>query len=66
MSNEPISTTWDLGRDRYGRRVTMTRTEHCFEIQSHPDSQRDDGEHIRSLTRDVLVRAGEIAAGFRS
>ena len=60
---EPISVTWELGRDRHGRRVTLTREVNDFTIRIEPANQRDDGEIIRGLSRDLLVHAGQIARG---
>ncbi|MEX2480212.1 MAG: hypothetical protein WD928_05060 [Gammaproteobacteria bacterium] len=60
---KPASVTWDLGRDRHGRRVTMTREGDDFSIRIEPFDQRDDGELIRTLSADLLVEAGEIAKG---
>lgn len=62
----PRLKTWDIGVDKYGRPVTLTREGNDFTIRSEPLNQRDDGETIRSLTRDVLILAGEIASGERS
>lgn len=46
---------WSLGKDVYGRpvRLIMERDggQSKYSIISQPISQRDDGEHIRSLTR---------------
>jgi len=61
MSSRPISTKWELGRDRYGRRVTMTREGHDFKIEIEPINQRDEGERIWSLSMDLILAAGEIA-----
>lgn len=59
----PRSTTWDLGRDRYGRPVSLTLDANGFAIRSEPISQLDEGEKIYSLTRNVLIAAGKIAEG---
>lgn len=56
-----ISIKWQLGADRYGRRVTMTREGNDFMIEIEPCNQRDDGERIRSLSRELLIEAGKIA-----
>jgi hypothetical protein len=61
MTVQPISTKWQLGHDRYGRRVTLTRKGNDFEMEIEPCSQRDDGERIWSLSRDLLIAAGDIA-----
>lgn len=61
MSTVPISIKWELGRDRYNRRVTLTREGDDWQIQIESSSQRDEGEIIRSLSRDLLIAAGEIA-----
>lgn len=58
-----ISIKWELGRDRYNRRVVMTREGDDFTIQIEPANQRDDGECIRSLSADLLINAGNIARG---
>lgn len=62
----PRLKTWDIGIDKHGRLVTLTREGNDFTIRSEPVSQRDEGEIIRSLTRDILIIAGEIASGERS
>lgn len=64
MSN-PILTKWQLGSDRYGRRVTMTREGSDYKIEIEPSSQRDDGERIHSLSGPLLIEAGKIASGQR-
>lgn len=65
MASE-IKRQWHLGNDRYGRRVTLTRdAPHDWTIEIEPANQRDDGEIIRSLSRDLLIEAGKIAEGFR-
>lgn len=62
-SREPECQRWDIGRDRYGRRVTLTKTGHDWKIEIEPCNQRDDGERIYSLSRELLIEAGEIAKG---
>lgn len=62
---KPALVKWVLGADRYGRRVTMTREGHDYRIDIEPCNQRDDGEIIRSLSRDLLLKAGEIANAER-
>lgn len=57
-----VLTKWELGRDRYGRRVTMTKEGNDFMIEIEPCSQRDDGERIRSLSADLLKEAARVAA----
>jgi hypothetical protein len=57
----PILTKWELGHDRYGRRVTMTRQGHDFAIEIEPINQRDDGERIHSLSADLLKEAARVA-----
>ncbi len=54
------SQTLDIGRDAYGRSVTMTRKRTydgkiVWEIKSYPVSQRDDGEGMSGLS-DENVR----------
>lgn len=61
----PILTKWELGHDKYGRRVTMTRQANDYEIEIEPSSQRDDGERIRSLSAPLLKEAARIVAGDR-
>ena len=55
-----ISQTVDIGKDAYGRRVTMTRRKNydgkiLWSIKSDAMSQRDDGEKMDGLT-DENVR----------
>lgn len=59
---KPVSIKWEIGRDRHGRRVTMTREGDDFMIEIEAANQRDDGERIRSLSAPLLIAAGEIAA----
>ncbi len=66
MSAQPVSIKWELGHDRYGHRVTMTREGYDFRIEIEPCSQRDDGEIIRSLSKNLLIAAGDIAREQRS
>lgn len=60
--SQPVLTKWELGRDRYGRRVTMSREKDDFSIEIEPANQRDDGERIRSLSASLLIEAGRLAA----
>jgi len=53
---------WHIGSDRYGRRVFLMKEGHDYTIDIEPSSQRDDGEKIRSLSRDLLVEAARVAA----
>lgn len=57
----------EIGADRYGRRVTMTRYldggAPFWRIVSEPSSQRDDGERMDSLT-DENIRAMTKALDF--
>ncbi len=59
--SDPNSTTWELGHDRFGRRVTMTREGNDYKVEIHPCSQRDEGERIWHLSRNLLIEAGKIA-----
>ncbi len=59
----PILTKWELGHDKYGRRVTMTKRDHDYEIEIEPSSQRDDGERIHSLSAPLLQEAARIVTG---
>ena len=58
---KPIATTWELGKDKHGRRVLLYYGPQGFRLESEPVSQRDEGERMFSLTADVLIAAGEIA-----
>jgi hypothetical protein len=58
---QAVSTKWELGRDRFGRRVTLTREGHDWKIEIEPSSQRDEGERIWYLSRDLLIEAGKVA-----
>lgn len=54
-----ISQMLDVGRDAYGRRVTMTRSKTydgkiVWTIVSDPSSQRDEGETMRGLSDDNI------------
>ena len=54
----PSAAEWELGADKHGRRVTMRWDEQgCYTLTAHPVSQRDEGEVMRSLSRDVLLNA---------
>jgi hypothetical protein len=58
---ELIEQTVEIGRDAYGRRVTMKRRRNydgktLWSIRSESVSQRDDGEAMDGLT-DENVRA---------
>lgn len=66
MASE-IKRKWHLGSDRYGRTVTLTvePTRHDWTIEIEPINQRDDGEIIRSLSRDLLIEAGKVAEAYR-
>ena len=59
--NRPIATTWELGKDKHGRRVLLHFRNGEFQLESEASSQRDEGERMFSLTRDVLIAAGEVA-----
>jgi len=61
----PILTKWELGRDRYGRRVTMTKQGNDFEIEIEPCNQRDDGERINSLSAMLIQEAARIVSERR-
>jgi hypothetical protein len=65
MTTSSIMTVWELGHDRYGRRVTMTCKGEDFEIEIEPCNQRDDGERIHSLSAPLLIEAARIAAERR-
>ena len=54
-----IAQTLDIGRDAYGRTVTMTRLNTydgkiVWEIVSHPVSARDDGEKMSGLSDENI------------
>jgi hypothetical protein len=56
---ELISQTIDIGRDAYGRSVTMTRKRTydgkvVWDIVSDPVSQRDDGEKMSGLSDENI------------
>lgn len=61
----PVSTTWELGKDKHGRRVLLNCGPQGFMLESEPVSQRDEGERMFSLTADVLIAAGEIAKNWK-
>ncbi len=54
-----ISQTLDIGRDAYGRSVTMTRRRTydgkiVWDIKIDPMSQRDDGERMTGLSDENI------------
>lgn len=67
-----ISQTVRIGRDAYGRDVTMTRRriydgKIIWRIESAPVSQRDDGERMDGLTDEnirEMVRALDVMRGL--
>lgn len=61
---------WDIGKDLHGRSVTLRQTvgtagQYQFSIISEATSQRDEGEHIFSLTRANLNAIAEIEKGMK-
>lgn len=59
----PIETIWELGRDRFRRRVTMRRDgDGDIAIKIDPANQRDEGEHIRYLNEALILEAASILA----
>ena len=61
MARQPKCIEWEIGKDRYGRSVTLKREGADYSIRIHPIDQRDEGETIRSLSRDLLIEAGKVA-----
>lgn len=68
---ELISQTVSIGRDAYGRSVTMTRRKTydgkiVWRIESDPVSQRDDGERMDGLSDEnirAMVQALDVMRG---
>jgi hypothetical protein len=63
---KPERVEYRLAADRYNRSSRLigeaqTNGTMLWSIVSDPVSQRDEGEHIRSLTTEQLVQIGEIA-----
>lgn len=69
---KPISETYDLGSDAYGRRTLATFKAGAaggksgWEIVRHEANQRDEQERVSLLTDDQLFALGEIAAQRRA
>ncbi|GEM_PF-2466634 len=55
---QPTKVEYDIGKDRYGRRTRLISEKDGGQVHwsiiSDPVSQRDEGEHIRSLTSEQL------------
>lgn len=70
MMPKLISQTLEIGRDAYGRRVTMTRAKTydgktVWTIVSEPASQRDDGERMTGLSDDNVREMAQALAALR-
>jgi hypothetical protein len=66
MAAGEMQRKWEIGHDRFGRRVILTWNAPCdWTIEIQPLNQRDDGEIIRSLSAELLIEAGRIAAEFK-
>jgi len=72
MTTQPTRFEYDLGSDRYQRRTKLIGERQngngngiVWQIVSEPVNQRDDGEHVRSLTTSQLIAAGKIASEAR-
>lgn len=63
---KPSKIEYEIGKDRYGRRTRLVGEvdggQQYWAIISDPVAQRDEGEHIRSLTIDQLKAIGQIAS----
>lgn len=66
FSMKPSKVEYQVGKDRYGRPTRlvgeMDGGQQYWSIISDPVAQRDEGEHIRSLTADQLKAIGQILA----
>lgn len=66
MSNPPIlCVSWDIGKDKHGRRVVLHQRNGQFDVVAEPVNQRDDGEKMYSLTLENLKSIGAVAAQIR-
>lgn len=65
MIMQPIARTWEIGKDKHGRRVLVHRRNGEFIIESEAASQRDEGERIFSLTLENLRAIGELASSLK-
>lgn len=63
---KPSKVEYEIGKDRYGRPTRLIGEveggQQFWSIVSAPIAQRDEGEHIRSLTADQLKAIGQILA----
>ena len=66
MPRSPTTISWEIGRDKYNRRVMLHWKGGAFNIESEPASQRDEGERIYSLTVDCILAAADILKDFKS
>jgi hypothetical protein len=61
----PVEFTFEIGRDRYGRRSRLhgerVGGNVYWSIVSDPVSQRDDGERMNDLTTEHLKAIVEVA-----
>lgn len=65
MPRIPASISWDIGRDKHNRRVTLHWKYGEFSLVIDPANQRDDGCHsLDGLTRDCILAAAEILKDF--
>lgn len=65
-SMKPSKIEYQVGKDRYGRPTRLVGEidggQQYWSIISDPVAQRDEGEHIRSLTAEQLKAIGQIVA----
>lgn len=57
----PTNITFQLGRDKYGREITLVRHRNeravvTWSIKRAPADQRDDSPHIDEIPDDVMRR----------
>lgn len=65
----PRLAEWEVGKDLYARPVILRRRQEpggneSWEIVSEPVSQRDEGEHMRSLRKENLLAIAEVISAL--
>lgn len=57
---KPVAVKYDVGKDKHGRRVFLSRTEmYGWEIHVEAANQRDDSQTISGLTPEVIRAMAE-------
>lgn len=61
---KPVAIKYDVGKDKYGRQVFLSRTQaYGWEIHVEAASQRDESQTIMGLTREVIIAMAEAVEG---